>query len=55
MPRATHTTSIKVDLSELDQDDLKKYMQATYSPGDVFEESELGEWATGNGYAKENQ
>lgn len=34
-------TSVEINLANLDQDDLRAYVQQTNSPGEVFPESEL--------------
>ena len=44
------TITAEIDLSDLDQDELREYIQSTNSPGEVFPQSELAEWATKNGF-----
>lgn len=39
-------------LSNIDQDDIKKYIAKNYIPDEVFEESDLSEWAIDNDYTK---
>jgi len=33
---------------------IKRYVSATYSPGDIFADSELEDWAKNNGFIKED-
>lgn len=48
----TTKTSVEINLADLDQDDLRSYVQENNYPGEVFPESELDDWAKENGYIK---
>lgn len=52
MSRPTNTTSVDIDMSTLDKDDLLGYVQRNYDPGDVFPTDALEEWAKENGFTK---
>ena len=39
-------------LSNIDQDDIKKYISRNYKPDEVFDESDLHDWAIDNDYTK---
>jgi hypothetical protein len=45
-------TLVAINIADMYQDDLKRYIQANNHPGEVFPESELSEWAMENGYIK---
>ena len=40
------------DSVEFDIDDIKQQIQSEYGPEDIFEDQELEEWATENGFVK---
>ena len=46
-------TSIEINLSDLDEDDLLGYVRLRYGPSDVFTESILGEWSLENGFKRD--
>jgi len=51
MARITKT-SVEINLADLDQDDLRSYVQENNYPSEVFPESEMDEWAKDNDYIK---
>jgi len=51
----TTKTSVDINLSDLDQDDLRAYIRQNNYPGDVFSEGELESWAEDNGYTRDSE
>ena len=43
-----------INAVEIDDDVVKEYVQANYSPEDVFPENELRDWAESNGFIQED-
>ena len=42
-----------INVVDVDDSAVKDYIQANYSPEDVFPESDLEDWAEANGFIRE--